>query len=220
MTACHSRVSTRIVDVQGGFARSQIVIGDDVSVIDPGNARAVLAALEHEGIRGRDVRSIVLTHGDGDHWMGAMEIAAWSRAEIAAHEAERSYLDGRKPPPFSLPKRLLIRFAGRNRPRPRISHWLTDGDAIGGMTVIHAPGHTPGHICLLIGDTLIAGDAFVTGVRFTEVPRMMTSDLGRSRETIRSLARLDIARAFSGHGPPADDAAAKLRALAETVSAG
>ena len=41
---------------------------------------------------------------------------------------------------------------------------VEDGEELpfcGGITVIHTPGHTPGHICLYIGQnkTLIAGDA-------------------------------------------------------------
>jgi len=45
----------------------------------------------------------------------------------------------------------------------------------------------------------------------------MTSDLARSRATIRDLARIDISRAFSGHGSPSDGAGEKLRALAASL---
>lgn len=203
----------RIVDVKAGFAHCQIVVGEVVTLVDVGDATAMLAALDREGITLRDVRRIVITHGDGDHWGGAMEVQERTGAELVAHEDERGYLDGTRVPRFSAPKRLLIRFAAR-RARPRVDRWLRGAEVLDGLEIIHTPGHTPGHISVRAGDALLAGDAFTTAARFREVPRLMTSDLAMSRATIRELARRDVSRAFSGHGPPADGAGEKLRALA------
>jgi glyoxylase-like metal-dependent hydrolase (beta-lactamase superfamily II) len=210
-------VNPRVVDVRAGFARCQVVVADEVTVVDPGDPAAVLGALARASIPVGSIRNIVITHGDGDHWAGAAELARQSGAEISAHEDERPYLDGSHTPRFSLPKRLLVTL-GRRAKRPIIRRWLRHGDVVGGATVIHAPGHTPGHICLRIGDALIAGDAFRTGDVFREVPRMMTSDVARSRGSIREIARLDVERAFSGHGDPATGAGPKLRALASRLS--
>ena len=55
-----------------------------------------------------------------------------------------------------------------------VSHKLADGEVIpvcGGIEVIHTPGHTPGHICLLLqrerilvtGDALNIQDGKLTG---------------------------------------------------------
>jgi len=194
-------------------ARAQIVVGKVVTVVDPGSAKAVLAALAREGMATGDVRRIVLTHGDGDHWTGAAALQDATGAEIVAHADERGYLEGRAVPPFSLVKRGFIVMSRFVR-RPTIARWLADGEEIDDMHVIHTPGHTPGHIVLVAGDALIAGDALRTGDEFREVPTVMTSDLVRSRASIGKLGELDVRRAFSGHGPPSDDAAAKLRALA------
>ena len=202
--------------MKAGFAHCQIVIGEVVTIVDVGDAKAMLAALDREGIAPRDIRRIVITHGDGDHWGGATELQARTGAEVVAHEDERDYLDGTRVPPFSVPKRLLIRFAPRPT-RPRVDRWLRGGETIDGIEIIHTPGHTPGHISVRAEDALLAGDAFTTAERFREVPRLMTSDLARSRATIRALAAHDIARAFSGHGSPAADAGEKLRVLATSL---
>jgi glyoxylase-like metal-dependent hydrolase (beta-lactamase superfamily II) len=208
----------RIIDVKAGFAHCQIVLAQTVTVVDAGDARPIRAALEREGVALKDVGRILLTHGDNDHWRGAMELRGLCDAELLAHEDERAYLEGTDVPRFSVPKRLLIGL-GRGLRRPRVDRWVRGGEMLDGLEIIHTPGHTPGHLSVRAGDALLAGDAFSSGARFREVPRLMTADLARSRRSIRELAKLDVARAFSGHGPAAEDAAVKLRALAASLPA-
>jgi len=214
-----TRLTTpHVIDVRAGFAHCQIVVGSSVAIVDAGDARSILAALDAAGIAHRDVRRIILTHGDGDHTRAANALRAATGAEVVAHLDERGYIERTGIPHFSLPKQLLIRMAGRAA-RPQVDRWVQHGEMLDELEVIHTPGHTPGHISLRIGDALIAGDAFNTGDPFREVPRMMTADIPRSRASIRRLADLDVARAFSGHRPPADDASARLRALAAALPA-
>lgn len=210
----------RIIDVRAGMAHSQIVIGEVVTIVDAGDPAALLAALEREGIAPSAVRRIVITHGDGDHILGVAALRERAGAEVVAHEAERAYLEGSGVPDFSMPKRLMIAMGSRRLVRPHVDRWVRGGETLDGIEVIHTPGHTPGHISLRIGDALVAGDAFSTSAdRFREVPRIMTSDVRRSRDSIRLLAALGAARAFSGHRPPSDDAGGKLRALAASLPA-
>lgn len=211
-------MAARIVDVKAGQAHSQIVIDAVVTIVDAGDAAPLLAALEREGIAPADVRRIVITHGDADHILGVAALRERTGAEVVAHEAERGYLDGTAPPRFSIPKRLMIAVGSRQLVRPRIDRWVRGGEVLDGVEVIHTPGHTPGHISLRIGDTVIAGDAFRTGAdAFGEVPHIMTADVTRSRESIRLLASLGAERAFSGHWAPSDGASGKLRVLAASL---
>jgi len=39
-----------------------------------------------------------------------------------------------------------------------VTRELVDGDTLEGIRVIHTPGHSPGHICLAVGNLLLAGD--------------------------------------------------------------
>lgn len=57
------------------------------------------------------------------------------------------------------------------------------------LTVIHAPGHCPGEICLLDPDTrtLFTGDAYYPGLIFADLEE---SDFGAFRRTIQALAAL------------------------------
>jgi glyoxylase-like metal-dependent hydrolase (beta-lactamase superfamily II) len=209
---------SRVIDLRAGFVHSQVVITDVVTIVDPAQPHVLLDALAGERIQPTDVRRIVLTHGDGDHWSGAAELAERTGAEIAAHEDDRAYIEGRGMPHFSLVKRAVIAATTRGARRPEVDRLLHGGEVIDGIEVIHTPGHTPGHICLRVEDVLIAGDAVRTGKQFREVPVFMTSDRERSRASIRRLAGLEFVRAFSGHGEPAVEASEKLRALVAALS--
>jgi glyoxylase-like metal-dependent hydrolase (beta-lactamase superfamily II) len=80
-----------------------------------------------------------------------------------------------------------------------------DGDEIMGMRVIHTPGHTQGHICLLdsLTSTLIAGDA-INGVDggVAGANPSFTSDMDTAAESIKRLAQLEFDTVYFGHGEP------------------
>ena len=215
--------ATRIVDVPLTAARCQLVVGDVPTLVDAGLARDVprtLAAIERAGLAPRDVKRIVLTHADGDHAGGAARLQELTGAEVVAHRAEASYLgDGELPRGFGLVKRLVIAMSGGRARPPEIVRWLDGGEQLDELEILHTPGHTAGHVAILVGRVLIAGDAFVSGARCKEVPRVMSDDVPRSRRTLAALAERDVDRAFSGHGAPVDDAGRRLRALAARLRA-
>ncbi len=66
------------------------------------------------------------------------------------------------------------------------------------LTVLHAPGHSPGHLCLFEETTgfLFAADAIYEGELFDTVPGASVPDL---LETHRRLAALPVTRVFPGH---------------------
>jgi glyoxylase-like metal-dependent hydrolase (beta-lactamase superfamily II) len=93
----------------------------------------------------------------------------------------------------------------------RPSRLLADGDHIGSLQVVSAPGHTPGHIALFDprDGTLIAGDAFQTraGVAVAGTvrplfpfPAMATWHRPAALSSARRLRALEPARLAVGHG--------------------
>jgi glyoxylase-like metal-dependent hydrolase (beta-lactamase superfamily II) len=214
--------TTEAIDIRSGQARCQLIVGaQGGTLVDTGsdvNARAIVAAMMSAGVRLRDIRLVILTHGDGDHVAGAKFIQDASGAEVLAHELEAAYILGRLPAGFPLAKR-AFHLLGRRLPRPRLTRLMSGSRLeIGDVEIVHAPGHTPGHLVVYAGDAICAGDAFTTGDRFKEVPALMTVDRARARATIRALASRAVGRAYSGHGAPADGAAARLSALADHLS--
>jgi glyoxylase-like metal-dependent hydrolase (beta-lactamase superfamily II) len=66
--------------------------------------------------------------------------------------------------------------------------------------VIHAPGHSPGSICIYWPQekTLITGDVlFYQGIGRTDLPGGNGQTL---KESIKSLSRLDVEHLLPGHG--------------------
>jgi glyoxylase-like metal-dependent hydrolase (beta-lactamase superfamily II) len=90
-------------------------------------------------------------------------------------------------------------------PAVRLTQLLTDGDvvALGGrsLEIVHAPGHSPGSICLweAASGTLLSGDVLVDGEPLQdELPRSSASDFAAS---LRRLRELPLQTVLGGHGP-------------------
>ena len=90
-------------------------------------------------------------------------------------------------------------------PPATITRWLSDGDVLSlgdrELEILHAPGHSPGSICLWEAGsgTLVSGDVLVDGEPLLdELPRSSPADFAAS---LRRLADLPIRRVFAGHGP-------------------
>jgi glyoxylase-like metal-dependent hydrolase (beta-lactamase superfamily II) len=90
-------------------------------------------------------------------------------------------------------------------PPASITRWLADGDVIDlgdrSLEVLHAPGHSPGSICLWepASGTLLSGDVIVDGEPLLdELPRSSRTDFAAS---LRRLRELPAEVVLGGHGP-------------------
>lgn len=154
------------------------------------------------------LHTIVATHYHHDHTGNVAMLGEWTGAKLFVHEHDAPYVDGRTP--WRQLDGALAGLVGRWTPAPftlRVDRELRDGDilpAAGGLRVIHAPGHTPGHIALHAADrrVLFAGDAFMNVLGLREPFPVATHDMAQARRTIKSLATLDFDHALPGHGRP------------------
>ncbi len=74
---------------------------------------------------------------------------------------------------------------------------------LGGVAVIHTPGHTLGHICLYLKDSriLIAGDALdVEEGRLVPAPASTNYNLGLCKQSLQKLAGYVIQSVICYHG--------------------
>jgi glyoxylase-like metal-dependent hydrolase (beta-lactamase superfamily II) len=211
-----------------GSARVYYVGAPEFTLIDagmPGKADQIIRALANIGVQALRVKRIILTHHHYDHVGSLWELKRRTGAQIIAHARDADYIAGRRTrrPPRHLSGRMmhtLINLMGaRNSTGVDIDRIVNDGDRIGGFTVIHTPGHTPGHVCLLWGDYLFCGDLLrATGAEFREMPHVFTADVPTSRVSIRHVAELDYGVLLPAHDPPhVFGAAERVRALADKL---
>ena len=144
------------------------------------------------------IDTIVLTHCHFDHIAHVKEIAHMCRAKVAIHKADaRGLVDDA----LSLSMHFGARSPGIV---PDIT--LADGDTIGGLTVLHTPGHTAGSICLYSEPdrVLISGDTVFSDGCFGryDFPGGSRMELGKSLER---LSELDVGGLFPGHGMPVEE---------------
>ena len=96
--------------------------------------------------------------------------------------------------------------AGFQNNKVNIDETLIDGQELpycGGMTVIHTPGHTPGHICLYIKSfkLLIAGDIFaVNDGLLLRGNQDYNFDNEENMKSIQKLMKYDIETVICYHG--------------------
>jgi glyoxylase-like metal-dependent hydrolase (beta-lactamase superfamily II) len=172
----------------------------------PGVMQRLTATLEEAGILASDVRRVIVTHYHPDHTSGLPEVLAATGAEVWAHADDADIIDGTKPRPVppGLPS---------GAPRPafvaepvRVDLRLIGDevlDILGGCRIIHTPGHTAGHISLLLPahSLLIAGDIlrYEDGL-VTRAPEKFTADAETNEESLRALAKLEFERLLPYHG--------------------
>jgi glyoxylase-like metal-dependent hydrolase (beta-lactamase superfamily II) len=214
-----------------GFVNAYLVREDDgLTLVDTmlsGSAGGILAAAERAGA---PIVRIVLTHAHGDH-AGSLDALAerLPGIEIALSAREARLMAGDRSLEADEPQSKLR--GGWPKVATRPTRVLGDGDRVGSLRVVAAPGHTPGHIALIDerDRTLIAGDAFSTlgGVSTTGRvnPRfplvgMSTWDRDTANRTAAMLRGLDPAVLAVGHGRALRNPAPAIDRALAAVGAG
>jgi len=130
-----------------------------------------------ESIRIEDVERILITHGHVDHYGGLPDVLQHTQAEVCIHPLD-SRLSTASVECVTLVRRNVRRLLQQAGVPPDVAaglleqHWQLPGefptlrvnverleeDEVGGLRVLHTPGHSPGHVCLVADDLLLCGD--------------------------------------------------------------
>lgn len=190
-----------------------ILEDDGVTLVDAGYAGSLprlTKGLVDLGTSLDQVRRVICTHGHPDHAGGARALADLG-VDILMHPADAENLHIDLPAAIRRPTRGRI-FAAMTPPLPTFTP-LTDGEVLpvlGGLEVIHTPGHTPGSVCLYARQSglLFVGDALQR--RFGHVSAasgLYSDDAAAARASLQRLVGLDVKSVIFSHYPPLVDAA-------------
>jgi glyoxylase-like metal-dependent hydrolase (beta-lactamase superfamily II) len=203
---------TGVYCIEGAGARAYFVARPEPMLVDtgsPGHAEMLLRDLAHIGVQAIHLKKIVLTHHHSGHVGGLAFIKRKSGAPVFAHGGDVPYIAGhvkRRAPrrPVERVFQSAVSWVGFADPAPvAVERRVEDADLINGWRVIHTPGHTPGHICLLRGEMLISGDLLLASAGgFREMPLTSIADLSTARNSIRRVASLSFNAILPGHNPP------------------
>ena len=199
----------KVDEASSNMAHSNVYLvinGKELVVVDTGtsgNAKKIIAYIQKISHQPSEVSTIVLTHYHMDHAGSAKELKDLTNAKVAAHVEDADFVAGKKPSPK--PKNVLFRVVSSFiKPKPvEVDIALKDGDKIGNLTVIYAPGHTPGSIVMLdtqrkalfVGDTLRFDGSKVTGA-----PKQFTWDADKEKQSIEKISLLEFDIMLPGHG--------------------
>ena len=150
----------------------------------PGSHDSILSYVESIGYGPDDITTIIITHAHWDHVGGLRGLINKTSAKIAAHRLEREYISN------------------------KIDILLEEGSVINGLKIIHTPGHTPGHICLLDNETssLFVGDLmYEENGKLYEIPHKYSRDPEKNREAIKRLLNIEFKNVMPSHGNPIID---------------
>ena len=190
----------KIVQIPNGqFAENCYLVIDEASrecvVIDPGEeAGLILRRITEAGVR---PVAIWVTHAHLDHVMGVPRLSRETGAPIYLHPADRELYD------HVIQQGLAFGIRVESLPPPDREFVPGETVRVGtvGFTVRHAPGHSPGSVCLVGDGVVFTGDVLFAGsIGRTDLPGADFDTLIRSIE--RELLVLpDSTMVYSGHGP-------------------
>jgi glyoxylase-like metal-dependent hydrolase (beta-lactamase superfamily II) len=173
-----------------------------------------------------DLRRILLTHAHRSHLGGLAELKQRSGAAVYSHEWEADIVAGERPAqqvswvPKDSFKTYMFQLGNNlnvaHHPACQVDHFLTGGEELGPVQVLHTPGHSPGHLAFYSPDrrVLFTGDTVVTSPWFMPGWRGFTLNARQQGASVHRLAELEADVLAVGHGEPVtSDGSRRLRSL-------
>jgi glyoxylase-like metal-dependent hydrolase (beta-lactamase superfamily II) len=184
----------------------------------PSDIRRLPGALRKLGMSPRDLKLVVLTHVHADHAGLAAELQKAGVKVVVGRGDEGVAKQGKNnplKPQYTSAKliRPLIDFPFKPFTPDRIIDGELDLEPFGlaGCRVVPMPGHTPGSVVVLIGQSLaLSGDQFLGGylggafLASQAGEHYYQDDPARNRKNIESMLERGVRRFMVGHGGPVE----------------
>lgn len=183
----------------GPFAENCYVVGCDTAhegvVIDPGDElNGILNTIDQLEL---DIKYILLTHAHLDHVKEVVSLNEHLKAPVFMHKADEFLLE-------NLPAQAAA-FGMSISGIPEVDAYIRDGDVIEfgrqKFEVLHTPGHSPGSVTYVSGDTAFVGDVLFAGsIGRTDLPGG-SHDVLMNSIKMKLLPLGDQILIYPGHGP-------------------
>lgn len=230
-----------------GDINSYLIVSDPVTIIDPGLCyrpaeESLERSLRDSGIKLKDIKRIVITHGHPDHYGMAGKIQKETGAEVLVRDSEVDKLE--LPPGYvgNLRKAMhttgitgrILETDGLYRGEVPFTHPIESINTYSGdcmlefsnfnLRLLHTPGHSGGHSSLFWEEkgVLFSGDMLlpkITAITLIDYDPGMKNLRGRSlANMLKSMAMvgdLNPSICLPGHGDPVRDPAGLARSRIE-----
>jgi hydroxyacylglutathione hydrolase len=186
--------------------------GSELALVDVGagmGAEAIIENVKRDGFDPARIRHLILTHGHGDHAGGAAHMRSLlgePATYVSGAIAESLRLGDEKAMSIDVAKQAgIYPLDYRLKPFP-IDHELEEGATVEigelQLTVLDTPGHSDGHVSLLMEEdgrqTLFAGDVIFFGGKIL-LQNIHDCRLDALIGSLRKLRQLEVSTLFPGH---------------------
>ncbi|MDW3651008.1 MAG: MBL fold metallo-hydrolase [Bacteroidia bacterium] len=223
------KISDRIFQVKLKYVNAFILLEDNgLTIVDTGYSgsfKTLLKGIDQLGFSGKNVNRIIVTHCHPDHTGELHQAKVYFNAPVFMHTNDAELVEegraGRVP--YVVTPGIINRLVYLTKiqrvpiniaPTP-VEEKLNSGDEIsllGGIYIVHTPGHSLGHISLLFKEEgiLIAGDICANVMKLGLSP--VNEDPEIAIQSIYKVTQFDFHKACFGHGKPIwEDARRKLK---------
>lgn len=198
----------------GSFVNQYLLIdGETLFLIDTGmtsNANEIIKYIGKLGFKPENLKQILITHADPDHYGAADAIRKLTGATVCASKIEAEAMTKGSTSRPIIPKGFFAFLFPLFRkmltsPPTFVDQIINDGETLPileGLQVISAPGHTPGQIVFFLPEEkiLFAGDSItIVNKKPDAITDARTGDIELAKNTFSKLMKLDPEIICAGH---------------------